>query len=128
GVSISTKDIKRFSDEINKVARKNLKEIELIPKLKIDLEVDFKFLDWNLLDEISKFAPTGPGNPNPLFLTKDVVVWKIRTIGAESRHLKMRVEKDNVTFDAIGFGLGWRASELTEGISGNIAYYFEENI
>jgi single-stranded-DNA-specific exonuclease len=48
-----------------------------------------------------------------------------RTVGAESKHLKLVVTDGRVTFDAIGFRLGHLRSELPLRV--DVLYTFESN-
>jgi single-stranded-DNA-specific exonuclease len=51
--------------------------------------------------------PTGYGNPNAVFVARNVKVRTARTIGADAKHLKLLLEDDDgYTHDAIGFRFG----------------------
>ena len=50
---------------------------------------------------------TGYGNPDAVFVARDVKVKSSRTVGAEGRHLKLTLEDSSgMTYDSIGFRLG----------------------
>lgn len=127
GLSLETKNLAKFSKEFEKLTALLLSDKILEPILRIDLEIGFPSLSWDLIKVLKSFDPTGSGNPTPLFMTKKVRPWTVRTVGKDASHLKMKVEKDNQTFDVIGFGLGLRVPEITEGEPIDIAYVFEEN-
>jgi single-stranded-DNA-specific exonuclease len=80
----------------------------LEPVLTADLETDFAALDLALVDCLSRLAPHGMGNPEPLFVARQVQAMRSpRRVGRN--HLKMRVRqtgKDDRVLDAIGFNLG----------------------
>jgi single-stranded-DNA-specific exonuclease len=60
---------------------------------------------------LREFAPFGPGNQRPVFLTRGLEIsGKPRIVG--KNHLKFRVRQLGTTFDAIGFGLGSFLSEI----------------
>ncbi|KKR30589.1 MAG: Exonuclease RecJ [Candidatus Woesebacteria bacterium GW2011_GWA1_39_8] len=90
--------------------------------MKVDTEVEFKNLNVELEAEISKFEPTGIGNPTPVFITKNVSVVDARTVGAEGKHLKLTLEKDDKIFNAIAFGKGEIAPLLSPNKKVGIAY------
>jgi single-stranded-DNA-specific exonuclease len=46
-------------------------------------------------------------------------------VGADSKHLKLAVTDDRITFDAIGFRLGHLTQELPSHV--DILYTFESN-
>lgn len=127
GFSIETSKIEIFSKEINKLAKPLLTEEILSKKLKIDLEIDFNRINYDLYNKLAEFEPTGLGNFTPLFCTRKVKVLEARTVGKENNHLKLKLEKDNAVFDAIGFGLA-----VTYPLSPNtyidIVYSIEDNL
>jgi single-stranded-DNA-specific exonuclease len=75
---------------------------------------------------MSELEPTGYGNREPVFVSRDVKVKTSRTVGAEGRHLKLTVEDDRgLTLDAIGFRLGHLQATLPRRI--DAAYTLESN-
>lgn len=128
GFSIETSKIGEFTKRINKIAKGLLTEEILSRKLRIDLEIEFNQLNYGLLDLIRSFEPTGLGNPTPSFLTKDVEVLDAKTVGRESRHLKLRLRQNEQVFDSIYFGGGEIYSKITLDAKIDIAYQLEDNI
>ncbi|QQS38871.1 single-stranded-DNA-specific exonuclease RecJ [Candidatus Woesebacteria bacterium] len=127
GVTILTKDLVKFKNGLAKYAMKHLTEEMLIPTAIIDIEIDFTLLDWDFLREIKCFKPTGAGNSDPIFITKNVEVWNARTIGKEDKHLKLKLTKNTITLDGIGFGLGNMISQFKDNTKVDIVYCFEDN-
>lgn len=127
GFSIETSKIEEFTRRINKISKPLLTEEILSKKLKIDLEIDFNQIDQDLYDQIKDFEPTGLGNFAPSFLTNKVEVLEARTVGRESTHLKLKLRKDNLVFDAIAFGFA-KTHPLLPKTHVNIVYSIEENI
>ena len=53
------------------------------------------------------------GNPEPLFLARNLEVLESRLVGKEKSHLKLKVkDKNSNPFEAIGFGLGLKEEIL----------------
>lgn len=106
---------------------------ELLEKnLKIDLELPFSALTFQLWEEIQHMSPFGLGNPEPVFMSKAIVTnW--RTVGNEGRHLKLTLKEKGTEngrkniFSAIGFNLGKLASELKVDQEIEIAYNLSLN-
>jgi len=128
GFTIETGKIESFSNKFNQISESLLTEEILTRKLKVDLEVDFNRLNWELMAAIEKFEPTGVGNPTPSFATKEVEIFDLRTVGADARHLKLVLRQNDKTFDAIAFGLGYLYPKLTLNKTIDVAYTLEENI
>jgi len=127
GFSIETKKIDKFTREINKYANKFLTPELLEKKLRIDCEVDFDQLNYDLLDRLKEFEPTGLGNPGATFLTKQVELVDAKPVGREARHLKLKLKQGEHTFDSIFFGGGEMYSKLTSSQKVDIVYSLEDN-
>jgi single-stranded-DNA-specific exonuclease len=84
-------------------------------------------LNYGLLDKLTKFDPTGLGNPGAVFLTNQVEVIDSKPVGRESRHLKLKLKQDEHTFDSIYFGGGEMYSKLTSGQKVSVVYSLEDN-
>ncbi|MCX6745501.1 MAG: single-stranded-DNA-specific exonuclease RecJ [Candidatus Parcubacteria bacterium] len=106
-----------FKKRILQIAAKELKGKDLTPKLAIETELDLEDLNWELFDQIEKFEPFGTANPKPLFLVKSLKVENIRQVGTDNKHLKLFLKQEKMIkgFDAIGFGMGERVSEIKYG-------------
>jgi single-stranded-DNA-specific exonuclease len=127
GFTIKTANIKKFEKAIKLTARKMLTQDMLTKKLKIDCELNFNSINWDLLKELKKFEPFGIGNPSPIFASSMVTVEDARLLGKEKTHLKLKLKKDNRFFDAIAFGFGQNYKDI-KGKKINLAFSVEENI
>lgn len=127
GFSIYSNKIEEFTTAINKIAKPLLTPEILSKKLKIDLELEFSDLTQSLYEELRKFEPVGLGNPGPTFASLGVEILDARTVGRESKHLKLKLKQDEHVFDSIFFGGGEIYSELTPGSKADIVYRLEEN-
>ena len=58
--------------------------------------------------------PCGAGNPRPYLLVRDVRVYDIRQVGADSDHLRCKVTVGRFTFDAMAFRRGGHAADMTD--------------
>lgn len=128
GFSMKTANIEEFTKKFTKVSAALLTDEILTRELKIDLEIDFKFLNWGLQKTIASFEPTGLGNPTPTFTTNKVNIFEARTVGKEGKHLKLVLEKNGKVINAIAFGFGDLITKATPGSQIDIAYVLEENV
>ena len=128
GFSIETAKIDAFRKEINKISRPLLTEEILTKRLRIDLVVPFSDLGEKLLTLVKSFEPAGLGNPAPTFTTRGVTIIEARKVGADGRHLKLKISEGDVLFDGIGFSLGGRYQELSPEKKMDIVYNLEENL
>ena len=126
GFSIEPKKIPSFKKQILNFVEKNLKKRDLTPTLKIDCQLGNESLNYETLSVINEFEPFGVGNPEPVFMTKDLVVADLRRVGKESKHLRMILRsKDYSVFDAIGFGMG--GEDIKVGDKLDAAYNLKED-
>jgi len=128
GFTIKTQDVELLGQRLNEISELEISDEVLIKNVRIDCEINLLDATEALLSQIIKFAPFGFGNPEPAFETKGVNVLEMRLLGKEKNHLKMLVEKDGVTFTAIGFRMGEWYANLSPDLSVNIVYAVEENV
>ncbi|HKB88396.1 MAG TPA: single-stranded-DNA-specific exonuclease RecJ [Patescibacteria group bacterium] len=127
GFSIDTNKIDKFTKEINKYADKLLVGEILEKKLKIDCELNFDQLNYDLLGKLQEFEPTGIGNPGATFVTKKVQIVEVKPVGKEKRHLKLKLKQGEYTFDSIFFGGGEMYPDLAPEAIIDIVYSLEDN-
>lgn len=127
GFSIETKNIAAFTKEINKIAVKLITKDLLQRKIKIDLEIDFRQINLKLAKCIKEFEPTGLGNPGPSFVSKNVEIADIRTVGRDAKHLKLKLKQNEQVIDSIFFGGGEIYSKLKRGSKADFVFQVEED-
>jgi single-stranded-DNA-specific exonuclease len=105
GLTIEAGRIPEFRDRFDAIARELIPESDLKPKIKIDAEISLDQITPQVVAALARFAPFGPSNHRPNFLSRNLeVVAGPRIVG--SNHLKFRVQQNGEVFDAIGFNLG----------------------
>jgi single-stranded-DNA-specific exonuclease len=130
GLSIKPENFNAFCDEFERLASEKLTDEMLIPEIEIDDEINFSDITPKFLRVLKQFAPFGPGNMSPVFLTRNVYdTGYSRPIG--ENHIKLNVtqpEFRGAGFDAIAFGFGNYFSRIhDEKLSVHICYHVEEN-
>lgn len=129
GFTIKTENIDRLTQELTDRAEILLEGKELRPALEVDFLLPENHLSWDLVEAVARLAPFGLGNPSPLFVSQNLQVLETKTVGSESKHLKMKVADTNRReLDTIGFGLGFWEKGLAEGDSITLAHTPEENV
>lgn len=83
-----------------------------IPHFTIDCLLDLNDISEELVDRVEAFSPFGVGNPEPLFMARDVVVASSAWIGDTHRRMTLRPASGSVDrhFRAIQFHAGARAN------------------
>ena len=125
GFSVSNENLEPLKNRLKAIAGQLLGNLDLRPTLKADAQVPLSELRPELLKHLQTLQPTGYGNPEAVFVTRNVRVTHSRMVGSDGRHLKMTVTDGHVTFDAIGFRLGHLQAELPPVV--DLIYTFESN-
>ncbi len=128
GVQLKEKNLPAFKEQIERIAEERLKGVELAPKINIDAEIDLAAANEELLSEIIKFAPFGKDNEQPKFLSKNILVADIMTMGSENQHIKFRLKsEDSGLKTALAFGKAENYAETRIGDKIDIVYHLEMN-
>jgi single-stranded-DNA-specific exonuclease len=126
GFTVRNEKLPELIARLKSIAATQLREQNLRPTLAADMEIKLSELNFDLLKQLAYFEPTGYGNLEAVFVSRDVKVKTSRTVGAEGRHLKLTLEDERgVTLDAIGFRLGHLQPTLPPRV--DAIYTFEAN-
>ncbi len=125
GFTVHNENLTALQERLRRIAAAQLADKDLKPTLFADAELAFSDLHPQLLKQLDYLQPTGYGNPEAVFVTRNVRIARARTVGAEGKHLKLTLTDGWLTFDAIGFQMGALASQLPE--RADIMYTFEIN-
>ena len=126
GFTVKNENLPELVARLKAIARDQLGSRDLRQTLTADLEVPLSELNFDVLKHLMFLEPTGYGNPEAVFVSRNVKVKAARTVGAEGRHLKLTLEDERgVSVDAIGFRMGDLRPELPTYI--DVLYRFEAN-
>jgi single-stranded-DNA-specific exonuclease len=103
GLTITKKNIERFKEEINRIAKQNLSNKDFIPILNIDALVPLSLLNPSLVSAIENLEPFGVGNPYPLLCSRNLrLKGRPSIVGKDT--IKFWITDGKLTAQAIGFG------------------------
>ncbi len=108
GFVVATSDLPQVKEHFASLSLSTNGNAPAGPSVEIDGEIAPAFLDKAYFAFIDSLSPFGKGNPDPVFLTKNVVVAKTRRVGKQRDHLKMSVVHDRRMWEVIGFRMGDR--------------------
>src|SRR6185503_18146149 len=116
GVTIAADRVADFAKRFNDVASSRLTEEDLVPELRVDLEMPFGDATDELESLLRHIEPCGMGNPSPLLVSRGVTVAAPpRVVGKDG--LKVLLHADGRELVALGWGMAPRAKELDVGLS-----------
>ena len=125
GFTVRNENLETLKKRLKSLAKTQLGSKVLRQTLNADAEVPLSELHSELLKYLDYLQPTGYGNPEAVFVTRNVRVTHSRIVGTEGKHLKLSVTDGYVTFNAIGFRLGYLQSDLPLNV--DLMYTFESN-
>jgi single-stranded-DNA-specific exonuclease len=114
GFSIARENIPAFTDRLDEVVRRRLGGVRPVPSLRVDAEIEAEALTSRLALELAALEPCGAGNPRPHLLLRNVKVFGIRQVGADSDHLRCKIMVGRFTFDAMAFRRGGHVEAMTD--------------
>jgi single-stranded-DNA-specific exonuclease len=126
GFTVKNEKLPELAARLKELALVELGSLELRPTLSADMEVALSALNFELLGELGQLEPTGYGNREAVFVSREAKVKSSRVVGAEGRHLKLVLQDERgITTDAIGFRLGPLQPDLPPRV--DVAYTLESN-
>lgn len=129
GMTIKPENLEAFKKRFEKAVADAIKDDMLIPEIEIDAEIDLKAISPKFFRVLKQFAPFGPQNMSPIFLTRDVKdTGAARIVG--NNHIKLNIIQElpeRKIFPAIAFQQGESFDIVNQGKKFNICYHVEEN-
>ena len=135
GLTLREENVPAFQQQFEQVVSERLIDTQLVRPLDIDAELALSDITEELCHELSRLAPFGPGNPQPVFATRGVRAKPNSARPVGQGHLKLCLLPTDPTLtaaapiEAIGFGLGAHLPRLVqdEGVIFNVCYTVEIN-
>lgn len=125
GFAVRTERLEELKRRLLEIAARELEGRELVPTLPIDAEVPLREVNGALWQALQALRPFGEGNPEPLFLSRNVRVERERPVGDEGAHLKLTLSDGRVWWDGIAFRQGEWAGKLPDRV--DVVYHLREN-
>jgi single-stranded-DNA-specific exonuclease len=126
GVTIARERVADFAARFNEVARSLLAPEDLVPEIRVDLEVNIDGINERLESLFRHFEPFGIGNPSPVLLARNVTLSvPPKVVGKDG--LKLVLDTGTGSLEALGWGLAPRASEFHAGTKVDVAFRLERD-
>ncbi len=113
GLQLSSNNFEKFCERFEKVVSESILEDQLIRELTIDAELDLNDISWSFYNILQQFAPFGPGNMTPLFMSRNLTNSGSRIVS--DKHLKFALANEsNTRVNGIGFDMKHHLPTVTE--------------
>ncbi|MCO5945368.1 single-stranded-DNA-specific exonuclease RecJ [Mucilaginibacter flavidus] len=128
GLTMHPENLPAFIDRFEQVVSATIKPEQLIQQIQIDAELRLSQVDAKFFRVLNQFAPFGPENMAPVFISKNVYVCGVANIVGQN-HVKMTVmQAGSAMFDCIAFSHGEYLPKLVAGAPFDMCYTIEENV
>jgi len=128
GLTMQPENVEAFMNRFEEVVSATIADEMLVQQINIDAELSLSQIQPKFFRVLNQFAPFGPGNMAPVFLTRGVYLNGVAGLVGES-HIRMAVSQPgSATFNCIAFGQGERLHNIRTGAPFDICYCIEENV
>ena len=128
GLSMHIDDLPEFKQRFETYVAAHIREDQLQPTLLVEAELDLADITSAFYNVIRYLEPFGPGNPRPLFATRNLINHRdTRAVGKEGEHLRLDVTDRAYAITGIAFKRGDMAKHIQNGNPVDICYELDEN-
>lgn len=126
GIKLTPDRLPAFISRFEEVVAATISDEQLVPELTISAEIPLSLISPSFCKQLRWFAPHGPQNQRPLFVTNGVkdTGWS-RVV--KTSHLKLVVKKDKATVSGVGFDMAEHLPRMRAGTPFSICYAVHEN-
>jgi len=126
GLTMAEEQFSNFKANFEKYVHETITKKQLTPSQHIDNTLRLEQITPKFLRILHQFAPFGPHNRRPIFVSRGVQT-KGKSRVLKELHLKFSVkQEESARFDCIGFGMAY-AKDYTDEINFDICYVIEES-
>ncbi len=126
GFTVSNENLPELRKRLTEIADDELRGKDLRQTLSADMVVLLSDLKVEVLKYLEYLQPTGYGNPDAVFVSRNLQVKSSRTVGADAKHIKLTLTDGQVTLDAIGFRLGHMQQNMPKVVDAMFTFEMNE--
>ena len=128
GLSMHIDNLPAFCERFERYVATHIREDQLQPTLLVEAELELADITPALYNVIRYLEPFGPGNPRPLFATRNLINHRdTRAVGKTGEHLRLDVTDRTYAITGIAFGRADMAKHIQNGNPVDICYELDEN-
>lgn len=104
GVTMPTQNIAKFREMVNEYYRtKKMFNQHQLLLAKEDVSAALADVNEELVALLETMEPFGNANPQPILMSKDVLVTKMKRMGADSQHVKLELDDAGIRLEMLAF-------------------------
>lgn len=131
GLTLKLENLEPFKQKFEQIVRETICDEMLTPQINIDAQLKLSDITPELYHKLQEFAPFGPNNAVPVFVTKNAVNFiGTKRVGRDNEHLKLVVVDDTRACNersGIGFGMGDLYDDVSAASCFDLCYTLQEN-
>ena len=130
GLSMKEENFEEFKRRFEEISFDEIEVGTIRPQLLVDLEIPLASITNDFVKSLSRFAPFGPENRNPIFLSRRVVdSGESKLVGRGFQHIKLEVidPSTDEPIQAIAFGFADFFKAIKECQPFDICYTIDKN-
>lgn len=127
GFTLKNENVPAFETRLLQVARRHLDVPALRPVLTVDAEINLRGVKPDLVEAITALQPFGYGNPTPTFISRNLTIKSLKTIGQDNQHLRLTLHDGKQFWNAVAFRQGYWAEKLRLSQQIDLVYMLEFN-
>ncbi len=131
GLTMKIENIPEFKRRFEKIVTNQITDIQQTQTIEIDAKITLSEITPRFYRILKQFAPFGPGNMAPVFVTEDVFdAGTSRLVGKNQEHLKLDLVEPDVNsgiFPGIAFNQSDAYELITSGLPFDVCYSITEN-
>jgi len=112
GLTIRSENIPAFQKRFLAAADAQLKETDIITKLRLDAKINFGDLTFDFMESFNLLEPFGNENPAPILYCDAKQIWPPKVVG--KTHLKLYLEQNDRALEGIAFGMAEKRGRLVK--------------
>ncbi|MFT4832731.1 MAG: single-stranded-DNA-specific exonuclease [Psychroserpens sp.] len=129
GLTLLEEQYTAFKEKFEKVVSETIDINLLTPEILIDAQIDLADISPKLMRILKQFAPFGPENLAPIFMTDNLKdTGYAKGVGQDEKHLKLAAIQHSIgPIGGIGFNLGEKLPKVANQQSFSAVYSLDEN-
>ncbi|MCC6723629.1 MAG: single-stranded-DNA-specific exonuclease RecJ, partial [Saprospiraceae bacterium] len=127
GLTMPLDVVPEFRMRFEATVKGRIQETQLIPEIEVSAVLDLNDITPEFWKILKQFAPFGPSNHNPVFVSKNVVDTGHSKV-MKGNHLRLSVRQgEGKTVSGVAFGMGEHLARIATKQPFHVAYKIEED-
>lgn len=131
GLTLKIENVPEFRRRFEEIVTSQLTDLSQVQTVEVDAKITLSEITPRFYRILKQFAPFGPHNMTPVFVTEDVFdAGTSRLVGKNQEHLKLDLVEPDVNsgiFPGIAFNQSEKFDLITSGLPFDVCYSITEN-